>query len=180
MRSVETLIAKAIEYRSNHKEGTRVYPVEFQREVLKACANEGISQVQFSKEIGCHRTTLSKWTYALGGNITSRSVAHGKSGRRYSVSTKIEVAEQVLSGVQMSVVARKMDVSPMSVSKWVQDYQDGLYVLENVTQISRKKFKSAEILLKELDELQNSLDGKKTEIKDALKKEYEEKLALVS
>lgn len=183
MSKRQELIRRGKEYKALPMQGNgkAKYPMEFKKEVLKAI-EDGVfdSQVDFTNEIGLSETALVSWKRQVKGVITSRTVSHGK-GKRHAISTKIEASEMVLhNGNSISQVANKLGVTWESVSNWVKDYQEGLYTLESVVQVSRKKFKSSDVLLGELTNIEASIRDKKKEIKDALKREYEEKLSRIA
>jgi len=182
MRTREELITETIRCREMAIAGhTLRYPLSLKKEAVEAVADGRFSSgLEFNQACGLHSSAVSGWKLTLAGKIQARSVAHG-AGRRYSVSTKIQCVEMVLhEHTPMVEVCKRMDISSTSLTNWVSDYQAGLYSLENVTQVSRKKFKTYEVLLGELDKIKSNLDDKKNEIKEALKKEYEDKLSLVA
>jgi len=95
----------------------------------------------------------------------------------YAISTKIEAVEQVLdNGKSIAEVSRTMGMNSMSVAKWIKDYQDGLFSLDNVVQVSRKKFRSYDAIIGEITNLEKQLEEKKSEARKALDEEYAEKL----
>ena len=184
MKTREELIIECKKYKVTPMPGNgrAKYPLEFKKEVLEAI-DKGIfkTQVEFTDEAGLPHTALCAWKKQVQGIISTRIVSHGKIGVRYSISTKIQAAEMVLhAGRSVSQVAEKLGITWDSVSKWVKDYQEGLYSLDSVVQVSRKKFKSSDILLDELTNIELSIEDKKKEIKEALKREYEEKLQRIA
>ena len=182
MRTREELITETITCRDTAMEGNKLrYPLSLKREAVEAVKDRRfLSGAEFNKVCGLPSSTVAGWKLTLAGKIQARSVTHG-AARRYSLSTKIQCVEMVLhEHTSMVAVCKKMGISGSSLKNWIHDYQEGLYALENVTQVSRKKFKTYEVLLGELDKIKSSLDDKKNEIKEALKKEYEDKLSLVA
>ena len=182
MRTKEELIAEVISYRDKDLGRTKLrYPLELKKECLKAVSDGMfLNATQFCRICGLVSSSICNWQRTIDKKIHMRTVPHGISGVRHSISTKIQCVEMVLhERVSVKEVSEKTGISSTSITKWLTDYQAGLYSLENVTQVSRKKFKTYEILLGELDKIKSNLYEKKNEIKEALKKEYEDKLSLV-
>ena len=117
-------------------------------------------------------------------NLTVKSVPHGSQGaKRYTLSTKIEAAELVIKYTHtIRQVSDKLGMTYDTVSKWVREYNEGKYSLDNVVQITRKSVitTSVSILLNELVLLEQELKSKKTAIREALTKEYEENMKKVA
>ena len=129
-------------------------------------------------ELGLTFGMVNQWDKELNGEIEVSSISYGKTGTRYTIPTKIAAVEQVLEqGMTITSVARTVGCNVMSLSKWIQDYKDGLYVLENVTQITRKPIKTVTVLISEIKVMEKELLAKKAEAKQLIAKEYEAKLA---
>jgi len=183
-RSKAELITEARRCRalSTRGQGQPKYSAELKRSCINAI-DKGIfsSAKEFTDACGFSATITAAWRKELSGTISSRTVSHGKLGVRYSISTKIQAVEQVLThGKSLNSVAIGVGATWQTVSNWIKDYQNGLYSLENVTQVSRKKFKTSDILIGELKEIESSIESKKEEVRTALRREFEEKLEAIA
>lgn len=179
MNTLEELKQRVIKEKNGRTgKSVKPYSSELKRDVVDYVNKTGVPMAKVEKELGIADNSLCYWRKQVNGAIESRTVSFGKSGIRYALSTKIQAAEQVIHfSKSITSVAKAMNISTMTISKWVQDYQDGLYALENVTQVSRKKFKTSEVLIQEFEDMKQTIEDKKKEIKEALEREYQEKLA---
>ena len=170
-------LRKKIESCSKSRVGQRKYPKELKNEILDYVKASQLSEKQTADNLNIPATTIRDWQDFRKGKVRVRKVNHGAKGTRYSISTKIQVAIAVLEyGKTRKEVANSFEVALPTVSKWVDDYQEGLYNLDNVTQISRKKFDSFDIIIGEVRKLEAELDKKRIEAKEALEREHKEKL----
>ena len=71
------------------------------------------------------------------------------SGRRYTIASKIKVAEAILNGTSMSSISAKTGVSAQTLSLWKHEFMDGLYTLDNTNTIIRKPKTSVQVALEE-------------------------------
>lgn len=157
--------------------GKRLFSTELKKDILKYQKENNVTNKKILREFNIYNSLLCAWKKAFKGVITVREVQNGKSGVRYSITTKIAAAEQVLDyGKTASEVAKSLNCSYQSVLKWVDDYREGLFTLEHVTQISRKKFKTYDVLVEELKTLKQQHEAKAEEVKEALKREYDNKI----
>ena len=158
MKAIDELkeMLKEREINDNGKYGTTVAA---KKAVIEYADATNISDNQVSRQLGLSNGTLSQWRSKFNmpnKRMSVRTVQHGKMGVRYAVSTKIEASKMVLeNGHRISHVASKIGCSPETLSRWIADYRDGLYKMENVVQISRKKFKTSEVLMAEIDDLED-------------------------
>ena len=159
----------------NHQ-NKRIFSFELKNTILESIKDfKSLSDAAAYYEIA--PTLMSRWRKMSEGIIQIRQVPHGKVGIRYSLSTKIQAAEQVLlGGKSLTEVSRTMGMSTVTVGAWIKDYQDGLYSLESVTQISRKKFRSYELIIGQIKKAEENIDNLKREAKESLDREYQNKL----
>ena len=154
------------------------YDIQAKGVLLKAIVSEQITKADACRQIGFRPQTLHKMVMIYKNKLSVSSVEHGKNGVRITVATKIDAAEAVLHyGKSHEEVARAVNISYQQLSVWIRDYNNDLYNLNNVTQISRKKVKTYEVLLGEFKGLEQQLASKKNEVKEALERQHREELA---
>jgi len=179
-REIEEVIEKLNEAKTRADEMNirNVYSLELKKQVVYVFDSIWTGGVtEFENLLGVNPCTINKWKKIIAGHVNVREVKHGKTSVRYAISTKIEAVEQVLdNGKSIAEVSRTMGMNSMSVAKWIKDYQDGLFSLDNVVQVSRKKFRSYDAIIGEITNLEKQLEEKKSEARKALDEEYAEKL----
>jgi len=153
------------------------YPSELKAEILEYMKLYDVTVVEMSNITNIHQNTLSNWKKELKP-FKVREVKHGRSGKRYTLSVKVEACERVLnSGESIEGVRKALSLGHGTVQNWLVDYQKGLYSLENTVQVTRKKVRSYEVIIQEIEDLSEKLETKKVEAKEALTKEYEYRMA---
>lgn len=159
--------------------GRNIYGMELKKAIIGTLP-QFKTQQEMAKYYNIRADRLNKWKRGFEGVVKARTVSHGRTGIRYAISTKIEACEQVLKyGRTVNSVATSFGVTHNTLSIWVADYQDGKYTLENVVQVSRKKFRTYDLIVKDIEKKENELNTLKEEAKEALKKEFDEKMAVL-
>ena len=156
--------------------GRRTYPTELKRELVNQIKTIG-SVDAVALFYGVSSSAIFRWKDKFEGRIKVRTVTHGQNGSRYSISTKIEAVKQVLEyGNTVTEVITKMGMGHETLTRWIKDYQDGLFNLDHCTQISRKKFRSYDIIIGKIKDAETAITSLKKEAKEALDREYSNKL----
>ena len=135
-----------------------------------------------AKYVGLSSGSLTKWRKHLKKDKVSNSlqanfVAHGPRQKRYTIATKIEVVKSALApNSNISYLAEQLGCSACSIHKWITDYKEGKFNLDNVTQITRKKIQTLEAVLEQIKSKKAELDSLKVTAKQLLEAEYQAKL----
>jgi len=120
-----------------------------------------------------HYQTMMRWKKELLGEVTVNAVSHGAHQQRFTLPTKIDIAKQILSYDKTVVEAAKlMEVGVDTITAWVSDYEKGLFVIENCTQITRKPIRTYTIIMVDIKAATSTLASLKDEAQDHLDKEY--------
>lgn len=174
--------------------GARTFHVEIRKEILKSLKSF-MTTSDASRYYGIDQNTISRWIKQQEGPLTVRSVKHGRYGRRYALSTKIEVAKRVLEeNESIKEVSIALGMDKATISTWIRDYQDGVFDLKNTTQVSRKKFTTSDVYIKKIQKEESeiehyekeiakkklSIEENKKEAKEAIEREYKEKLSSIA
>jgi transposase-like protein len=162
------------------KAGRRLFSTEFKKRVVKLIKSNGYGVVDVSEAISVHNTLVYRWVRAHEGKVHVGKVKYGANGHRFTLSTKIEVVETVKAGYSIDEVTEKFGVGKSTVYSWISDYDKGLYNLDNVVQVVRKEIETYEVLLAEIGELEEELRLKKNKAREALEREYQEKLKKIN
>ena len=161
---------------SKDSAGKRIFSQELKKDIVESI-NSFNTMKEAADYYGIIHQLLSKWKRQISGKVSARYVKYGKSGIRYNIPTKIEAAKAVIEdGRSMTEVAKAFGTTRITISKWVDDYKMGLYTLDNVIQITRKKMLSSEIILGKLEEAKKKVEDLKRQAKEALEREHQEKL----
>ena len=118
--------------------------------------------------------------------ITINKVLHGNSGYRFTVDTKINICEFILTHEYPSYeMAKQIGVSTQTVAAWMADYREGKLKISNVTQINRKEIRTTIAILTDYRKLEAEikiLESKREllvkEGKEALKEERDEAIKI--
>lgn len=90
------------------------------------------------------------------------------TGKRYTIASKIKVAEAVIAGESINSISEQTGVAIGCITSWVGDFKMGKYTLENTTQIVRKPKTSLTIVLEEAQKAANEANARVQRIKDAM------------
>lgn len=178
MNLLEQIKEEILEAKTNpESNGRTFYSDNLKNKIIKYKDDNNLSSYAISKMFNLDYSIVQKWSNK-NSSIKAKYVEHGSNlGKRYTIETKVNVAKKVLEeGASISSVSKSMNITALSISRWVKDYQDGLYSLENCVQITRKQIKSYDVYLDLIQKKEDEINSLKEEARKALELEYKTKL----